>query len=251
LRLYATGKAFWQLEDYWSKEFSLVPPLGRLTAGSRLRFSRGGGTFTVVVNQYIGSKLARAAIKLNLHPNYVTLLSGLVGVAGSALTILFLLDGQPKVAALTALVTWHLAYSLDCADGQVARETGNMSPRGAVLDLLVDFVGHTSIAIALLVGTTGTVSGLFRDLYAVMVGTAFVIAPYFEGVYKALPKDLQMPERIGYGKLVWLLRDHGLHVTLLPVAIMLGPVYLAWTTGAISVLEYVALFARIGTFSKT
>jgi hypothetical protein len=46
---------------------------------------------------------------------------------------------------LVVLLIWQIGFSLDCADGPLARERGQNSPFGAFLDAAVDFVGHTFV----------------------------------------------------------------------------------------------------------
>ena len=50
---------------------------------------------------------------------------------------------------LLALVGWQLAYALDCADGQLARVTGQTSPAGARVDVLCDVAAQIALVTAL------------------------------------------------------------------------------------------------------
>src|SRR5207244_9637763 len=54
------------------------------------------------------------------------------------------------LGGLGALVLWHVAYALDCADGQLARVTGQSSSEGARVDVLCD--------VALQIGLVAAVS---------------------------------------------------------------------------------------------
>lgn len=94
-----------------------------LSAASFYASHRGGGLLTELLNQRIGSWLALAASRVGLAPSVVTAIGTLVGLGGTALILIFG-DG----VGLVALLAWQVAYSLDCADGQLARVTGQASP---------------------------------------------------------------------------------------------------------------------------
>ena len=82
----------------------------------------------------VGGALAYLFFRVGASPNAVTLMGGVAGVAGA--TRLGTATDGVHVAAAAALLL--LAYSLDCADGQLARATQRASPQGAWLDLTVD-----------------------------------------------------------------------------------------------------------------
>ena len=50
---------------------------------------------------------------------------------------------------LLALLGWQFAYALDCADGQLARVTGQTSPAGARVDVLCDVAAQIALVAAL------------------------------------------------------------------------------------------------------
>jgi phosphatidylglycerophosphate synthase len=81
-------------------------------------------------NRYI----ARPKAATPITPNQVTLLSLLTSLIGMA--TLLLCPGW--VGLLSAALVLHLAFVLDCVDGQLARIKGLSSPVGAYLDFLVD-----------------------------------------------------------------------------------------------------------------
>jgi phosphatidylglycerophosphate synthase len=65
--------------------------------------------------------------------------------------------GRALTAAL-AWALWQLGYALDCADGQLARVTGQTSAAGARLDVFCDIAGQAVLAIV--VGTVWSIDGI-------------------------------------------------------------------------------------------
>src|SRR5688500_14839793 len=83
-----------------------------------------------------GGALAYVFARLRTPPAAVTVLGGVAGISGAAV----LGTATDRGEALLAGVLLLLAYTLDCADGQLARATGQTSDRGAWLDATVDAV---------------------------------------------------------------------------------------------------------------
>ena len=116
----------------------------------RHAFTRAGATiYSWHVNYRIGALLARPLVPTRVTPNQLTLLSLVVSVVTSAYVIVAAQVTLP-VAAIV-LVGWQLGYSLDCADGQLARARGRASPFGAWLDQCADFVSHVAVLTSLAV----------------------------------------------------------------------------------------------------
>jgi phosphatidylglycerophosphate synthase len=119
-------------------------------SAEELRARHGPGTWlwSYEVNNRFGAVIAVLLRSTRVTPNRVTLLGLVVHVAGSLYVAL--LDSPVSfVAMLPALAAWQLAYSLDCADGLLARETGQASSLGAWLDQLADGAAHVSVFVAL------------------------------------------------------------------------------------------------------
>jgi phosphatidylglycerophosphate synthase len=70
-----------------------------------------------------------------IHPNHVTLIGMLVACSAA---FCFALGSYAAILAGALLI--HLAFMLDCADGQLARLRGQTSPFGGVLDRVLDRV---------------------------------------------------------------------------------------------------------------
>lgn len=92
----------------------------------------------------IGLRIARVCAKLNISPNTVTITSIYIGVVAG---ILFYWDNLwINVIGMLLLI---FANSLDSADGQLARLTGNKSLFGRILDGIAGDFWFGAIAIAL------------------------------------------------------------------------------------------------------
>src|SRR2546423_6225066 len=92
--------------------------------------NRGGGLFTETVNQRIGSYLCVVAYRYGLAPTVLTLANLVIGL-GTSIAVILLADAKTPLIGLGALVLWQLAYSLDCADRQLARVTRRGRPARA------------------------------------------------------------------------------------------------------------------------
>lgn len=101
------------------------------------------------VDERIHRPLARRVVALLLHtpitPNQVTLLSGLVGVAGGLVTGL---AADWPAGRLVGAALLFAAVVLDCCDGQLARARKISSTYGAILDGIADY----AVGVALGVG---------------------------------------------------------------------------------------------------
>jgi len=131
-----------------------VAPHQRLGFADFYAHHGGGGLFTQLVNQRIGACLCVLAQRLRLVPTALTITNLILGISGSALIMIFTFkmhagEGPGAPAGLTAVALWQLAYSLDCADGQLARATSTTSPAGARVDILCDAAVHISVVIAI------------------------------------------------------------------------------------------------------
>ena len=100
---------------------------------------------TYVVD-YIAMAFSKLFIKLHIIPNVVTVLSGLVGVAGGVL-----LCFDSLVTDIAGVLLIILSAVFDASDGQVARLTKHYSNLGRTLDGFADFLVYLSIYVAVCV----------------------------------------------------------------------------------------------------
>lgn len=119
------------------------PPLREFVSR---RYADSGPLVGWLVFEPIGGALAYlfAAVPA-ITPSMVTVLGGVSGAVGAAVLAVASSWSQVVLAAVLLL----LNYSLDCADGQLARATGRTSARGAWLDVVVDASVIAFVAAAL------------------------------------------------------------------------------------------------------
>jgi phosphatidylglycerophosphate synthase len=126
------------LREFVSRRFAVRSPFW-----SWLLFERAGGAFAYLF------------ARLRVTPSTVTLLGGISGVSGAAV----LATSSEPVDLVLAGGLLLLGYTFDCADGQLARATGQTSARGAWLDVTIDAVVVAFVAVALSAALTAD-SGL-------------------------------------------------------------------------------------------
>jgi phosphatidylglycerophosphate synthase len=215
---------------------------------------RSSGLFTESVNQYLGSYLAVAAARLGLPPTALTLLNLALGVVTSiAVGSLAgsLHSGRVPALAigLAALVVWQLAYSLDCADGQLARVTGQSSPAGARVDVLCDVALQIS-----LVAAVASVAHAYRPStpvwwYGVFAGTWMVNL-----VTSVLQQGNSAQSLVSSSspviRVVKLIRDYGAVITAIAVVIAFVPQWTVWVMVAFGLVNGLFLIASIGSAAR-
>ncbi|MFS8477366.1 MAG: CDP-alcohol phosphatidyltransferase family protein [Micromonosporaceae bacterium] len=211
---------------------ALSPAASRPAAADFLASNRGGGLFSEAVNQRLGAYLALSAHRLGLAPTHLTLASLLIG-AGSSLGVTVL---APRAAAgdvpswlvgLAALLAWHLAYSLDCADGQLARVTGRASAAGARVDILCDVAVHICLVTALAAtavahapDTPAWFVALFAGTWMVNLVTSVLAGGAAAG---SLITSGSLPVRV-----LKLSRDFGALLTAYALVIAIIPQWTVW-----------------------
>lgn len=108
----------------------------------------GAPAYSRYVNRPLGRRLALLFHRLGLSPNAVTAISAVFTFSGLAL--LGLAPSSLPIATLLAALLL-LGYACDSADGQLARLTGQGSPRGEWLDHIVDSLKMGSVHLFVLV----------------------------------------------------------------------------------------------------
>jgi phosphatidylglycerophosphate synthase len=102
---------------------------------------------------------------LGLHPNTVTWLMIVVGVAAGAV----LAVDEAVWPAVVAFALIQLQILLDCSDGEVARWKGISSPVGVYLDRLGHWLTETALPIGLGVGAGAPVLGLVAAVLQLLI----------------------------------------------------------------------------------
>lgn len=216
----------------------------------RRRYSRGGGLWTQAINQRVGAALGRAALRRRLRPRSLSLLNAGIGIATSIITVL-VYPLSPIGAGAAALVGWQLAYSADCADGQLARASGQASDAGAVLDLLCDYV----VQLGLLAAVTSIAWGPWDDPnpgVAVLLAGLWLVGPFYSGV----ASDRVMSGGGGSGRVspfravARTTRDYGLHTALISLAIATSPLAVIAILAFVGAMNFVFLCSRLLRLTK-
>lgn len=92
--------------------------------------------FTLNVSYRLGAFFALWASRWGLTPNTVSLISAIVTVV-TPLAV-YLMGADHILAGVTLIVGLQLGYILDCADGPLARVTGQGSSFGVLMDKISD-----------------------------------------------------------------------------------------------------------------
>ena len=216
----------------------------------KAEFARGGYLWTMAVNQTVGAVLAIVGYRRGMRPSQLTLLNVFVGVGTSgALIVLF--PSAPVLVSIIEWLGWQLDYSLDCADGQLARSTATTSAAGFVLDLLSDFLVQTSVVSATLWVITSAAPEWWTPQITPLAAAGWLISPFYSGILNVISVK-QVPGTRSLGqKIVQHSRDYGLHLAVLPVLIAISIDLTAAALLAISSLNYLALLKGLWSWSRT
>jgi phosphatidylglycerophosphate synthase len=226
----------------------------RPTAADFRAHSRGGGLFTETVNQRVASYLCVPAHRFGLTPTTLTLANLVLGVGASILVGNFGVEARGRtsaIAALAGLVMWQLAYSLDCADGQLARQTGRSSSAGARLDVLCDIAVQVSLVVAIC--TAGATyspdmpSWLPSMFGSVAVFNLFISVSVESG--RAAGSLLVDKSRL-FARAASLVFDYGMLITAFTTMLALDPVHLDEFMRAFIVVNLAFLAVRIAAATR-
>ena len=214
-----------------------------------LALNRGGGLYSEAVSQPFGSAIALAAARMGLTPTALTLINLVLGLSASVTVVVV----APRMAAgavpawavgLGALVAWQVAYALDCADGQLARATGQASPAGARLDVLCDVAAHIALVTALASVAYAYRPGTPVWLIAVFVGTWMV--NLVTSVMQSGPHAASMvPSRSTPVRVIKLIRDPGLVFLAAGLVLALAPQWTVLALWGFAAINGVFLLASI------
>jgi phosphatidylglycerophosphate synthase len=219
----------------------IATPPARHTAADFLAKHKSSGLFTDGINQRVGAYMSVAAERLGLPPTALTLANFVLGLTAAVLVVV----AAPAMAAgrapapvvgLAALVLWQLAYSLDCADGQLARVTGTASPAGARLDILCD----VALQIAL-VSAVAMVAHAYEPhtpawLVAVVAGT-WMVNLVTSALQQGAAAASLVASRSTVVRLIKLVRDYGAVVTVIGLTLALAPAWTVWLMVAFALVN--------------
>ena len=221
----------------------------RPTVADFHRVNRGGGLFSESVSQWLGAVFALVAQRLGLRPTALTITNLVLGLAASV-TVVALAD---RVAAgtvpawlvgLVALVGWQVAYALDCADGQLARVTGQGSAAGARVDVLCDVAAQIALVAALSATAVAQRPETPTWLIATFAGTWMV--NLVTSVMQSGPNAASMVTSTSLPvRLVKLVRDYGAVIFVAGLVLMVVPALVFWVIVAFTIVNGGFLLASI------
>lgn len=218
-------------------------------AGDFLAANRGGGLFTETFDQRLGALFAVAAERIGLPPTALTAANLVLGVGTSVAVVLTagpVADGRIPAwpVGVLAFLLWHVAYALDCADGQLARVTGTGSAAGARVDVLVDVAVQISlvaavgaVAVAQRPGTPAWLVAVFAASWMVNLVTSVMAK---EGTNESLVSSSSLPVRI-----VKMIRDYGAMLFLIGLVLAVAPAAAIWLMVLFALVNCVFLVASV------
>jgi len=211
--------------------------------------NRGGGLFSEAVSQRIGARIALWAYRRRLAPTVLTVTNLGLGCLVSFAVIAAaepVADGRVWAwpIGVLALVGWQIAYALDCADGQLARVTGQASTAGARMDVLCDVASQIALVAALAATAEAQVSATPAWLLAAFAGTWMV--NLVTSVMQSGPQAASMvTSRSLPVRVVKLIRDYGAIVALAAVVLTVAPQWTIWLVGGFTLVNAGFLAASI------
>jgi phosphatidylglycerophosphate synthase len=219
------------------------------TAADYYAVNRGGGLFSEALSQRLGARIAVFAHKHRLAPTVLTV----ANLGLSCLVSFIVVAAAGPVAedrvwawpvGLLALLGWQFAYALDCADGQLARVTGQTSAAGGRVDVLCDVAGQVALVAALSAVAEAQVPETPAWLVAAFAGTWMVnlVTSVMQTGSQAssMVTSRKLPVRV-----VKLVRDYGAVVALAGVVLTLAPQWTIFVVGAFTLINGAFLAASI------
>lgn len=219
------------------------------TAADYYAVNRGGGLFSEMISQRLGARISVFAHRHKLSPTVLTVANLGVGCLVSAAVIA---TAEPVAderiwawpIGLLALIGWQFAYALDCADGQLARVTGQTSAAGARIDVLCDVAAQVALVSALAAVAEAQVPDTPAWLLAAFAGTWMV--NLVTSVMQSGPSAASMvTSRSLPVRVVKLVRDYGAVIALAGVVLAVAPQWTIWVVGIFTLINAAFLAASI------
>ncbi|HXJ80371.1 MAG TPA: CDP-alcohol phosphatidyltransferase family protein [Candidatus Methylomirabilis sp.] len=181
----------------------------------------------------LAALLVRPLIRTRVHPNHVTTLSLLTGLAAAALY-----GTADRQAANWGAGVYVLTNLLDHADGELARLAGKTSVAGGAFDRLSDLVVRASLFIGMGLGLRAGPLGHWSIIAGVSAAATFVItfALRSELARREVARALDQPSAAGFdlGDVLYLIAPltwlGGLDVFLVAAGVG-APMFCLWTAG--------------------
>jgi phosphatidylglycerophosphate synthase len=197
--------------------------------------------FSEALSQRLGARLARAAYRRRLAPTVLTVANLGLGCLVSAVVVAAarpVAEGRVPgwAIGLLALVGWQVAYALDCADGQLARVSGQTSAAGGRVDVLCDVAAQIALVAALAATAEAQVPATPAWLLAAFAGTWMVnlVTSVMQSGAQAssMITSTSLPVRV-----VKLIRDYGAVIAAAGVVLTVAPAWTIWVVGAFTLVN--------------
>ena len=210
----------------------------------RREFSSGGYWLTQTVNVRIASYFVGPSIRIGITPNQVSVLHLLLASVTSAIVVALYVNGYIVAASGIAFVGWHISYSLDYADGQLARLTNRASAEGGIIDRLCDVV-RTSVIVASAwtVVNSGADIGTFGSALVSISTCMWILPTIYWGMIRTTGVELVTPHRLLLAARE--LKDFSLHITVVSLMLVVSPLALAAAVVTIGMVNGLAVAARL------
>ena len=222
----------------------------RPTLAAFYTVNRGGGIYSEVFSQRLGAVAAFAADRLGIAPTLLTLLNLVIGV-GASVTVVAL---APAAAAgelpawslgAFAFAAWQMAYAIDCADGQLARVTGQTSTAGARVDILADVLVQVSLVTAL-----GAAAAAYRPDTPAWLIAAFAATWMVNLVTSAMQGSAyaasMVPSTSAPVRIIKLIRDYGAVVAFCGLVLTVAPNATTWVLVLFTLVNGLFLIVSVG-----
>ena len=226
-----------------------TPSPAEPTAADYYGTNRGGGLFSEFVSQRLGARIAVFAHKHRLAPTVLTVGNLGIGCLTSFAVVALaepVADGRVWgwAVGLLALLGWQFAYAMDCADGQLARVTGQTSPAGARIDVLCDVAAQIALVAALAATAEAHVPATPGWLLAAFAGTWMV--NLVTSVMQSGPSAASMvTSRSLPIRVVKLVRDYGAVIALAGAVLLVAPQWTIWLVALFTLINGGFLAASI------
>lgn len=227
----------------------------RPTPADFYRTNRGGGLFSEAISQRIGAAFASGAHRLGLRPTTLSITNLTLGLITSVIVATLaepVATGRVPawLVGLVALVGWQVAYALDCADGQLARVTGQGSPAGARVDVLSDVAAQIALVAALSATAVAQSPSIPAWLIATFAGTWMV--NLVTSVLQAGPHATSMVTSTSpLVRLVKLIRDYGAVIFVAALVLLFAPSLTSWVIVTFTAINGGFLLASIAFAART
>jgi phosphatidylglycerophosphate synthase len=211
--------------------------------------SRDGALpYTLFVNRPTGRFLAIVAYKLNLTPNQITVISFVSTIIG--LLYVVIIGYQSLLGVIISTLMLLLGYSLDSADGQLARLNNLKSSAGEYLDHVFDSIKIPFFHISVVMVILRSIQDInFTILFFLLLISVIASGKFFSSEIKEKILTLKGKHSLHYTtslKKSFLLLpfDYGVlcFIFILTPFNLLLPVYLIW--GLLFLVFFILSFAR-------